>query len=64
MTNQIVNLLTWIFLYAFLNCQALFAFNNTTNHICYAKNAFLVKKINVDISGKQFQIRDNLNDAI
>lgn len=62
--DQIINLTTRIFLYAFCNCQAFFAFGNISNHACYAKNAFLAKKINLDVSGKQLWIRDEFNDII
>ena len=44
MTDQTVNLTTRIFLYAFPNCQALFAFDNDANHACITKNPLLAKK--------------------
>lgn len=53
MTDQIVNLTTQIFLYVFLDCQALFIFDNGVNHACFAENALLAKKINLSLSGKQ-----------
>lgn len=64
MTDQIVNLTTRIFSYAFPDCQALFTFDNTTNYACYTENALLAKKINLDIGRKQLRIRDRFNNAI
>ena len=64
MTNQTINLATRIFPYAFPNCQAIFAFDNTANHICYVENTLLAKKMNLGVSRKQSQIRDGFNNAI
>ena len=64
MTNQIVNLVTRIFFYVFSNCQAFFAFDNTTNHTFYAKNTLLAKKMNLGVGEKQLKMRDEFNNAI
>ena len=64
MTDQIVNLATRIFSYTFPNCQALFAFDNAANHACFAENALLAKKMNLDVDAKQPRIRDEFNNAI
>ena len=64
MTDQTVNLATRIFPYVFPNCQALFAFDNATNHAYFAENALQAKKMNLGMGGKQPQIRDGFNDAI
>lgn len=37
MTDQTVNLATRIFPYAYPGCQALFAFDNTSNHALYER---------------------------
>lgn len=63
MTNQTVNLVAQIFLCVFSNYQALFAFDNTTNHAYFAKNALLVRKMNLGVGGKQSWIRNSFNDA-
>ena len=52
MTNQIVNLVTQNTFYIFSNNQAFLIFDNIINHACFAKNVFLAKKINLDISRK------------
>ena len=49
--DQTVNLITRIFFYIFFDYQALFVFNNATNHLCFAKNTFLAKKMNLGICG-------------
>lgn len=64
MTDQTVNLVTRIFPYAFPDCQALFAFDNAANHVCFAENASLAKKMNLGVGGKQPRMRDRFNDAI
>ncbi len=65
MIDQIVNLATRIFPYAFPNCQAFFAFDNAANHACYAEYALLAKKMNLGtMGGKQSRMRDGFNDTI
>lgn len=63
-TDQKVNLTTQFFSYAFPDCQALFIFDNATNHACYAKNVLLAKKMNLGMSGKQPRMRHRFNNAI
>lgn len=63
MTDQTVNLATWIFPYAYPDCQALFAFDNASNHACFAENALLAKKMNLGVGGKQPQMRDGYNSV-
>lgn len=63
MTDQIVNLATGIFSYIYLECQALFAFDNASNHACFAENALLAKKMNLGVGGKQSCMRDSYNSA-
>ncbi len=53
-----------IFSYAFPNCQALFAFDNVTNHACYTKNTLLAKKMNLGMGRKQPRMRNRFNDII
>lgn len=52
MIDQIVNLAIRIFLYTLPDCQALFTFDNIANHVCFAKNILLAKKINLSIGKK------------
>lgn len=54
MIDQKVNFATRIFLYAFPNYQAIFAFDNMVNYACFTENAFLTKKINLDMAGKKY----------
>ena len=64
MTNQIINLATRIFRYAFPDCQALFALNNVANHACFAEKTLVVKKMNLSVGGKQFRTKNRFNDAM
>ena len=64
MTDQTVNLATRIFLYAFPGCQALFAFDNASNHACFAEDTLLAKKMNLGVGGKQPCMRKDYNSAI
>ena len=59
-TDQTINLAIRIFPYAFPDCQALFAFDNSANHTCFAENALLAKRINLGLGGKQPRMRDGL----
>ena len=63
MTDQTINLAIRIFPYAYPGCQALFAFDNASNHACFAENALLARKMNLGVGGKQPQMRDGFNDA-
>lgn len=62
MTDQTVNLATRIFPYAYPGCQALFAFDNASNHACFAENALLARKMNLGVGGKQPRMRDGFDD--
>lgn len=64
MTDQTFNLATRIFPYTVPDCQALFAFNNAADHVCFAENALLAKKINLGVGGNQPQMIDGFNDAM
>lgn len=46
-----------IFKLAFPDCQALFAFDNSANHNCYAPDALRVEKMNKGIGGSQPKMR-------
>lgn len=61
-TDQTVNLAIQIFPYAFFDCQALFTFDNAANHACFEETALLAKKMNLEINGKQPQMRDRFNN--
>lgn len=63
MTDQTVNIATRIFPYAFPDCQALFAFDNASNHACFAEDALLAKKMNLGTGGKQPRLRAGFNQA-
>lgn len=63
MTDQTINIATRIFPYAFPVCQALFAFDNASNHACFAENALLAKKMNLGTGRKQPRLRDGFNQA-
>jgi hypothetical protein len=47
-----------IFERAFPGCQALFAFDNASNHTSYADDALRVEKMNLNPGGKQSRMRD------
>ena len=47
-----------IFKLAFPGCQALFAFDNASNHSSYAKDALLVSNMNLGPGGKQEKLRE------
>lgn len=49
-----------IFLYAFPNCQALFVFNNVTNHTYYIENTLLAKKMNLSMGKKQSWMKNGI----
>lgn len=62
MIDQIITLTTRIFPYAFFNYQVFFVFHNIANHVCYIENALLAKKTNLDVSEKQFRMRNRFNN--
>ncbi len=51
MVDQAVKIATRVFSYAYPGCQALFAFDNSSNHSCYAEDAFLVRNMNLGPGG-------------
>jgi hypothetical protein len=52
-----------IFQYAFPDCQALFAFDNASNHCCFAPDALIASNINLHPGGKQPLMRDSFDHA-
>lgn len=58
MVEQAMKIAVPIFRYAFPGCQALFAFDNATNHTSYAENALRVDRMNLNPGGKQSHMRD------
>ncbi len=50
-----------IFNYAFLNYEALFAFDNSLNHSSLAPDALLASRMNLFPRGKQPKMRDGWN---
>jgi hypothetical protein len=50
-----------IFKYAFPNFEALFAFDNSSNHSSFAHDALLASTINLLPGGKQSKMRDGWN---
>ncbi len=47
-----------IFNYAFPNCQASFAFDNSSNHSSFAPDALLATRMNLSSGGKQPKMHD------
>ncbi|RPA94629.1 hypothetical protein L873DRAFT_1846536 [Choiromyces venosus 120613-1] len=58
MVHHMMQIALPIFQVAFPGCQALFAFNNASNHSCYAPNALLASKMNQGPGGGQPLMRD------
>jgi hypothetical protein len=50
-----------ILIYAFFNYQAIFAFNNSSNHYSFAPDALLASRINLFLGGKQPEMHDEWN---
>ena len=61
MVDQAVKIATRVFSYAYPGCQALFAFDNSSNHSCYAEDALLVGNMNLGPGGKQPILRNGFN---
>ena len=59
--DQAVKIATCVFSYARPGCQALFAFDNSFNHSCYAKDALLVENMNLGPGEKQPILRNGFN---
>ena len=47
-----------IFQYALPECQALFAFDNVSNHCCFAEDAFIASNISLNPGGRQPRMRE------
>ncbi len=47
--------------YAFPNCQAFFAFDNSSNRSYFALNTLLISRTNLFLGGKQPKMRDGWN---
>ena len=61
MVEQTVKVAMPIFKYAFPSCQALFAFDNASNHCCYAPDALLASAVNLNPGEKQPLMRNGYN---
>jgi hypothetical protein len=53
MADQATQIAAKIFPYAFPGCQALFEFDNASNHSCFAHNALVASRMNLNPGGKQ-----------
>ena len=58
MVNQTMNIAVPIIQYTFPACQALFAFDNASNHCSFAENALVASKVNLNPGGQQPHMRD------
>jgi hypothetical protein len=56
--DQTIKVAFRIFQHAIPGCQALFAFDNASNHCTYAPNALAIYRINLNLGGKQPKMRD------
>ncbi len=61
MVDWAVKTATCVFSYAYPGCQALFAFDNSSNYSYYANDALLVGNINLSPGGKQSILRNGFN---
>lgn len=61
MVDQTIEITIYIFSYAYLGYQALFAFDNSFNHSCFAKNTLLVGNVNLNLRKKQPTLRNEFN---
>ncbi len=59
--DQAVKIATRVFFYLYPGCQALFAFDNSSNHSCYAEDALLVGNMNLGTGGKQPILHNGFN---
>jgi hypothetical protein len=53
MADETTQIVAKVFPYAFPGCQALFAFDNALNHSCFAHNALVASRMNLNPGGKQ-----------
>lgn len=58
MVEQTIRIAIPIFRLAFPGCQALFAFDNASNHCCFANDALVAAKMNRNPGGAQPHMRD------
>lgn len=58
MVEHTIRVAVPIFRYAFPGCQALFAFDNASNHCCYATDALVASKMNQNPGGSQPHLRE------
>ncbi len=59
--DQAVKIAPRVFFYAYPVSQALFAFDNSSNHNCYTEDALLVGNMNLGLRGKQSILRNEFN---
>lgn len=58
MVEQTIKIAIPIFRHSFPGCQALFAFDNASNHTSYADDALVVDRMNLTPGGKQSRMRN------
>jgi len=58
MADQATQIAAKIFPYAFPVCQALFAFDNTSNHGYFARNTLVASRMNLNHRGKQLLMHE------
>ena len=61
MVEHAVHVALPIFRYAFPNCQALFAFDNASNHCSFSDGALVAKRINLNPGGQQPFMRNGFD---
>ena len=61
MVEHAIRIALPIFRYAFPNCQALFAFDNASNHCSFSEDALVAKRMNLNPGGQQPIIRDGFD---
>ena len=63
MVWQTLRIAISIFQYAFPECQALFAFENASNHCFIAEGALIASNVSLDPSGRQPRMREGFDHA-
>ena len=61
MVEHAIRIALPIFHYAFPNCQALFAFDNASNHCSFSEDALVAKRMNLNPGGQQPIMRDGFD---
>ena len=61
MVEHAIRIALPIFRYAFPNCQALFAFDNPSNHCSFSEDALVAKRLNLNPVGQQPIMRDGFD---